>query len=94
MTQHYIAGELSVLLARLQNVATGEACARDVARLRHEAETSPLAALRSVTLRALALDDDLCWDSLARGDMSSFTRQSLVGADLREFGRCAGLLQD
>jgi len=94
MTQHYIAGELSVLLARLENVAADEARARDAARLRREAETWPLAALASVAVRALALDNDLCWDSLTRGDVASFTRQSVVGADLREFGLCAGLLRD
>jgi hypothetical protein len=94
MTQHYIAGELSMLLARLQDVAGDELCARAAARLRHEAETRPLTALASVAVRALALGDDLCWDSLTRGDVASFTRQSVVGADLREFSLCAGLLND
>jgi hypothetical protein len=94
MTQQYIAGELSVLLARLQAVAADEACARDAARLRHEAETWPLTALASVAVRALALEEDLCWGSLTRGDVASFTRQSVVGADLREFSLCAGLLRE
>ncbi len=94
MTQQYIAGELSVLLARLQAVAADEVAARDAARLRQEAETWPLPALASVAVRALALGDGLCWDSLGRGDVASFTRQSVVGAELREFSLCAGLLRD
>jgi hypothetical protein len=94
MTQQYIAGELSILLARLQAVAADETAARDVAALRHEAETRPLAALTRVVARALALDDGLCWDSLARGDEAAFNRQARAGADLREFSVCAGLLTD
>jgi hypothetical protein len=94
MTQQYVAGELSILLARLQAVTADETAARDVAALRREAETRPLAALPRVVVRALALDDGLCWDSLARGDEAAFTRQAHVGADLREFSVCAGLLTD
>jgi hypothetical protein len=93
MTQQYIAGELSILLGQLQAVAD-ETAARDAAGLRREAETRPLAALTRVVVRALALDDGLCWDSLARGDQTAFTRQARVGADLREFSVCAGLLAD
>jgi hypothetical protein len=47
-----------------------------------------------VVARALALDDGLCWQSLTRGDGAAFTRQARAGADLREFGVCAGLLTD
>lgn len=93
MTQQYIAGELSILLGQLQALAADEA-ARDVAGLRREAETRPVAALAQVVVRALALDDGLCWDSLTRGDAVAFTRQARIGADLREFGVCAGLLAD
>jgi hypothetical protein len=94
MTQQYIAGELSILLGQLQALAADEAAARDVAGLRREAETRPLEALTRVVVRALALDDGLCWDSLTRGDEATFTRQARIGADLREFGVCAGLLTD
>jgi hypothetical protein len=45
-------------------------------------------------VRALALDDGLCWDSLTRGDAVAFTRRARIGADLQEFGVCAGLLAD
>ena len=71
MTQQYLAGELSLLLARLQAVATNQTSVRDVARLRREAETRPLAALASVVVRALELTDGLCGDSLERGETSA-----------------------
>jgi hypothetical protein len=92
MTQQYLAGELSLILARLQAVATNQASARDVAYLRHEAEAGPLTALPSVAVRALGVTDCLCWDSLTRGDTEAFTRQAVIGVELREFGVCAGLL--
>lgn len=94
MTRQYLSGELSVLLARLEAVATGRAATVAAARLRREAETWPVPALGCVVLRALALDDGLCWESLTRGDEAAFARQARVGADLREFGVCAGLLAD
>lgn len=94
MTQQYLAGELSSLLGELQTVATNQAWARDLARLRHEAETWPLPALSSVAGRALVVTDELCWDSLARLDAASFARQAALGAELHEFGVCAGLLED
>ena len=94
MTQQYLAGELSSLLGELQGVAPNEAWTRDLARLRLEAETRPLPALSSVALRALVLTDNLCWDSLTRADAASFARQAALGAELHEFGVCAGLLED
>jgi hypothetical protein len=93
MTQQYLAGELSLLLARLQ-AATNQPSARAVARLRREAETWPLVALASVVVRALALTDTLCWDSLQRGDAAAFTRQAALCAELRDFGICAGWLEE
>jgi hypothetical protein len=94
MTQQYLAGELSSLLGELQTVATNAASARDLAQLRHEAETWPLPALFSVAVRALVVTDDLCWDSLTRADCSSFARQAELSAELREFAVCSGLLED
>ena len=94
MTQQYLAGELSVLLERVQAVTTTETAGRDAWSLRHAAETEPVQALGSVTVRALALTECLCWDSLNRGDTAAFTRQAAVCAELREFGVCAGLLKD
>jgi hypothetical protein len=91
MTQQYLSGELSVLLARLQ-ATVGDASAGEVARLRYEAETVPRPALGSVVVRALGLTESLCWNSLTQGDTDAFTRQSVVGGELRSFAECAGLL--
>jgi len=98
MTQQYIAGELSVLLGWLQAAAAadedGARCAGEVARLRRAAETSPICTLADVEVRALQLADGLCWACLGRGDPGTFERLASVGAQLREFGVCSGLLPD
>ena len=94
MTQQYLAGEMSSLLGELQSVATTPASVRDLARLRHEAETRPLAVLPGVAVQALVVTDELCWDSLHRADTATFVRQAALGAELHEFGVCAGLLED
>ena len=94
MTQQYIAGELSLRLGQLQTMATDQQRAREVACLRYEAETVPLAALGSVVVRALELGDRLCWDSLGCGDALAFSRQAAVCAELREFGICARLFEE
>lgn len=93
MTQQYLIGEFSVCLERLQAATVREA-AQDVARLRHQVEMGPPAGLGAAALRALALADGLCWESLSHGDMAAFTRQSKVSAELRLFGVCARLLPD
>ena len=94
MTQQYLAGELSVLLAQLQAVATNQATVGDVAQLRREAETGPVTALPALVVRALALTDRLCWDSLEQGDPAAFTCQAAICAELRDFGICARLLEE
>ncbi|HXQ55699.1 MAG TPA: hypothetical protein VOA19_07855 [Actinomycetes bacterium] len=94
MTQQYLAGELSLRLARLQAVATNQASVREVAHLRREVEAGPLTALTSVVMRALALTDSLCWDSLDRGNAAVFSQQATISAELCEFGVCAGLLEE
>jgi len=94
MTQQYLVGELSVLLERVQAVATTEAASRDATALRRTAETVPVRSLGWVTVRALALTERFCWDSLSRGDTTAFTQQAAAGAALREFGVCASLLRD
>jgi hypothetical protein len=95
MTQQYLAGELSVLLGRVQAITTTEAEGREAWSLRVAAETGPVERLGCVTARALALTDRLCWDSLlGRGDTGAFARQAAAGAALREFGVCSGLLRD
>jgi hypothetical protein len=94
MTQQYLAGELSVLLAQLQAVATSQVAVRDVTRLRREAENGPVTALPSVVVRALALTDWLCWDSLQQGDTAAFSCQAAICAELRDFGICARFLEE
>jgi hypothetical protein len=94
MTQQYLAGELSLFLAQLRVVATNEDSRRRVAELRREAETMPLPALASVAVRAVVLADAMCWNSIARGDITAFSRQAEACAALYEFGLCAGLLHE
>jgi hypothetical protein len=94
MTQHYLAGEFSLLLAQLQAVATDPSSARSLALLRREVETRPPGALEAELIRTLEVTDDLCWDSLTRGDTTAFDSQAATIAQLREFGVCAGLLDE
>lgn len=94
MTQQYLAGEMSLLLAQLTTVSADPILAGQLDGLRREAETLPLTALGSVAKRAIRLTDVLCWDSVTRGDAASFDRQAAASAELYEFGLCAGLLQE
>ena len=94
MTRQYLAGELSVLLGHLQAAATTEKSSREAWSLRQAVENEPVRALGSVTVRALALTEGLCWDSLNRGDAEAFTRQAAVCTELHEFGVCASLIED
>lgn len=93
MTRQYLVGELSVRLEQLQQAAASSA-ARDVACLRQEVEGGPMTGLAPAAVRAIALADSFCWDSLSRGDVSAFARQAAVSADLRLFGVCSGLLAE
>jgi hypothetical protein len=92
MTQQYVVGELSLLLARLQATADSDESVERVAQLRREAESRPPWRLHDVEVRALAPADGLCWTSLVRGDSAAFDRQATVGSQLVEFGVCSGLL--
>ncbi len=94
MIQDYLAGELSVHLEELQQATPERTAIQDVTRLRHQVETGPLSGLATATVRAVAMADGLCWDSLEHGDTAAFTRQARVGAELRQFGVCAHLLGD
>jgi hypothetical protein len=92
MTQHYLAGELSLRLAELHDAARGPSLECAVARLRSEAETGPLTSLCSVLARALVLGERMCWDSLTRGDAAAFRAQAAACADLYQFGDVADLV--
>lgn len=65
--------------------ATSGQAAAEVGRLRTEVETGPLAGLPSASGRAIALADELCWDSLSRGDVAGFAEQAAILAELCEF---------
>jgi len=82
-----------VLLAPLQAAATNQASVRQVARLHQEAETGQSTPC-PLWWCALALTDRLCWDSLDRGATAAFACQAAICAELRDFGICAGLLEE
>lgn len=94
MTLQYLAGELSVLLGRLELTAPDAACAVALHRLRREAETSPPTALGPVAARALSVADQACWRALERGDVLVFSRQAEACGELWRFGVCADLLEE
>jgi len=94
MTQQYIAGELSLLLGQLQAVVSDDALAKEVGHLRREAESWPTRALGIVTRRAIELADEICWDSLSKGDASALIAQAPICAQLREFGICAAMIDE
>lgn len=75
VTQQYLAGGLSLLLAQLQRAAD-PASGSAFEELRREAVTAPVAALGSVAARALRLGDTVCWESVSRGDSAAFRRQA------------------
>jgi hypothetical protein len=91
MHDHLI-GELSARLEQLQAAAGTHAGA--VTQLRQQVETSPVAWLAAETVRAVVLANQLCWDSLSRGDARAFDRQAAICSDLRLFGVCARLLDE
>jgi hypothetical protein len=93
VSREYLTGELSVLLEKLVAV-TETAAARDVASLRYQVETGPATWLTAEMNRALALADQVCWDSLSRGDARAFDRQAAICAELRLFGTCSGLTDE
>jgi hypothetical protein len=94
VTQQYLVGEVSLRLAALQAAVLEPSLARAVAQLRREAETSPPEALSAVLIRTLEATDAICLDSLARGDMTAFSSQVASAAELREFGICAGWIEE
>lgn len=92
MTQQYLAGELSMILAQLCAASSDRHVCRCASRLRRAAETEPIEELGTIVERALGVTDRLCWSSLTHGDLTAFERQARLGAELREFGLCARLL--
>ena len=90
MTQQYIVGQFSSLLAELQP-APGEWPA-SVRNLRREVEHSSVPGLQRLAHEALDLTDMICWSALEQGNLTGFCRYAETAAALREFGANAGLL--
>lgn len=91
MTQQYIIGELSVLIAGLRP-GRCSLLALAVDDLRCRVECAPLWALPPLVSEAIELADAACWTSLEDGDADAFIREATEGEHLREFAACAGLL--
>jgi hypothetical protein len=91
MTQQYIVGEFSLLLAGLQPVP-GELFGEAVGNLRHEVESGPLPMLPRLAREAMTLTDMICWVALQRGDVSGFRRYADAAVALRELTANANLL--
>ena len=90
MTQQYIVGQFSLLLAELQP-APGEWLVV-VGDLRREVESSPLPMLPQLAHEAIDLTDLICWAALEQGDVGGFCRYATAAVALREFTANAGLL--
>ena len=91
MTQQYLVGEFSALLAELESVPD-ELLGRAVDDLRREVERGPLPMLPRLALRAMTLTDLICRVALERGDVSGFRRYADTAVALREFAASANLL--
>jgi hypothetical protein len=91
VTQQYIIGELSALLAGLEPTAEGR-FGEVVGNLRREVEVSPLPLLPQLAREALNLTDKVCWLALDRGDVRGFCRHSERASALREFAVSANIL--
>jgi hypothetical protein len=91
MTQQYIVGELSVLIAGLYPVS-GEQLAADVRELRRRVESAPVGALAPLAAEATTIADRTCWSSLEEGDAGAFARQATAAALLHDFAVTANLL--
>jgi hypothetical protein len=91
MTQQYLVGELSALLAGLQ--PTPDARLDDaVGDLRREVEFSPPRMLPRLAEKALDLTDLVCRAALEQGDADRFYRSVGTAIALRDFTVGAGLL--
>jgi hypothetical protein len=91
VTQQYIVGELSSLLAELQPAPGTWLAAVD--DLRREVESSPLHKLPLLAHQALSLTDVICWAALEDGNVTGFCRYAKTARALGEFTENAGLLR-
>ena len=84
MTQQYLIGELSLLLAELQP-APGRVLADAVDHLRQEIEAGPPEHVHVLALEAMTLADAICWAALEQGDLEGFSRYAERTTRLGEF---------
>jgi hypothetical protein len=91
MTQQYMVGEFSSLLAELQPVSRDWRAAVD--ELRREVEKSAVSGLPQLASEAMSLTDTICWAALEHGDTSGFYRYTTTAVALRDFTANAGLLR-
>jgi hypothetical protein len=91
MTQQYLVGELSSLLAGLQPTP-GALLDDAVGNLRHEVEFSPPRMLPRLAQKALDLTDVVCRAALEQGDADRFCRSVGTAIALHDFTVGAGLL--
>jgi hypothetical protein len=91
MTQQYLVGELSLLLAGLQP-APAASLGEAVGSLRHEVEFSPPLLLPGLAQKALDLADLVCRATLEEGDAERFCQCLGTAIALRDFAEDARLL--
>ena len=91
MTQQYIVGEFSSLLAGLQP-APDEVLGDAVGNLRREVELGPPPMLPRLAREALNLADRVCRAALEQGDADGFCGHLGTAIALRDFTVDAGLL--
>lgn len=91
LTQQYIVGELSSLLAALEP-AQEEYLRNALGSLRYQVECSPFFMLPKLAHDALDLTDLMCRSALEYGDAEGFRRSVAAAAALRDFAVAAGLL--
>lgn len=90
MTQQYIVGEFSSLLADLESASRGRLSG--AVDLRRSVERAPLCELPELAHEAMELTDTGCWAALEEGDASAFNCCATSAAALRDFAEAAGLM--
>jgi len=93
VTQQYLAGEFSLLLAELAP-APSASLAYAVHHLRRSVEFDPLQTLPRLAREAMRLTDSVCWAALEQGDIGGFARYAGTAAALREFTVNANLVPE
>ncbi|HKI92131.1 MAG TPA: hypothetical protein VJ986_07500 [Gaiellaceae bacterium] len=90
MTQQYLVGEFSLLLAELRPAPTAP-LTDALDGLRSAVECASPALLPRLACEATTLADAICWTALELGDVDAFTRCTVGAGALREFSDSAGL---